>query len=131
MARSAAVEFTIYSKVGGRGTVCFDRLTLQGLPPQDDSALVPSVIADTATALQDRMIDGKSDTFWISGGVKQQTISLDLHKSREIGGAVVDWLPDLEARRYTVRTSEDGRDWRTVREVTSCAGWPELALWHP
>ncbi|KAG1470327.1 hypothetical protein G6F57_011830 [Rhizopus arrhizus] len=122
MARSAAVEFTIYSKVGGRGTVCFDRLTLQGLPPQDDSALVPSVIADTATALQDRMIDGKSDTFWISGGVKQQTISLDLHKSREIGGAVVDWLPDLEARRYTVRTSEDGRDWRTVREVTSGAG---------
>ena len=105
MARSAAVEFTIYSKVGGRGTVCFDKLTLQGLPPQDDSALVPSVIADTATALQDRMIDGKSDTFWISGGVKQQTISLDLHKSREIGGAVIDWLPNLEANRYTVRTS--------------------------
>jgi hypothetical protein len=77
--------------------VCFDKLTLQGLPPQDDSALVPSVIADTATALQDRMIDGKSDTFWISGGVKQQTISLDLHKSREIGGAVIDWLPNLEA----------------------------------
>ncbi|MBN5088635.1 discoidin domain-containing protein [Stenotrophomonas maltophilia] len=122
MARSAAVEFTIYSKVGGRGTVCFDKLTLQGLPAQDDSALVPSVIADTATALQDRMIDGKSDTFWISGGVKQQTISLDLHKSREIGGAVIDWLPNLEARRYTVRTSEDGRDWRTVREVTSGAG---------
>jgi hypothetical protein len=122
MARSAAVEFTIYSKVGGRGTVCFDKLTLQGLPPQDDSALVPSVIADTATALQDRMIDGKSDTFWISGGVKQQTISLDLHKSREIGGAVIDWLPNLEARRYTVRTSEDGRDWRTVREVTRGAG---------
>lgn len=122
MARSAAVEFTIYSKVGGRGTVCFDKLTLQGLPPQDDSALVPSVIADTATALQDRMIDGKSDTFWISGGVKQQTISLDLHKSREIGGAVIDWLPNLEANRYTVRTSEDGRDWRTVREVTGGAG---------
>ncbi len=121
MARSAAVEFTIYSKVG-RGTVCFDRLTLQGLPPQDDSALVPSVIADTATALQDRMIDGKSDTFWISGGVKQQTISLDLHKSREIGGVVIDWLPNLEANRYTVRTSEDGRDWRIVREVTSGAG---------
>ena len=122
MARSAAVEFTIYSKVGGRGTVCFDKLTLQGLPPQDDSALVPSVIADTATALQDRMIDGKSDTFWVSGGVKQQTISLDLHKSREIGGAVIDWLPDLEATRYVVRTSEDGRDWRTVREVIGGGG---------
>lgn len=97
MARSAAVEFTIYSKVGGRGTVCFDRLTLQGLPARDESPLRPEVIADTATALQDRMVDGKSDTFWISGGVKQQTISLDLHKSREIGGAVIDWLPDLQA----------------------------------
>src|SRR6185437_15618713 len=36
--------------------------------------------------------------------------------------AVIDWLPDLEANRYTVRTSEDGRDWRTVREVTAGAG---------
>jgi hypothetical protein len=56
--RSAAVEFTIYSKVGGRGTVCFDRLTLQALPPADTSALAPSVIADTATALLSRIADG-------------------------------------------------------------------------
>jgi len=120
--RSAAVEFTIYSKVGGRGTVCFDKLTLQTLPPQDDSPLQPQVIADTATALQDRMIDGKQDTFWVSGGVKQQTVSLDLGKTREIGGAVIDWLPGLQASRYTVRASQDGRDWRKVREVTAGAG---------
>ena len=35
---------------------------------------------------------------------------------------MIDWLPNLEANRYTVRTSEDGRDWRIVREVTSGAG---------
>ena len=120
--RSASMEFTIYSKVGGRGTVCFDKLTLQGLPAQDDSPLQPDVLADTATALQDRMIDGKADTFWVSGGVKQQTISLDLGKPREVGGAVIDWLPGLEATRYTVRASQDGRDWRTVREVTASSG---------
>jgi hypothetical protein len=119
---SAAVEFTIYSKVGGRGTVCFDRLTLQALPPADTSALAPSVIADTATALQSRIADGKPDTVWISGGVPDQTISLDLHNVREFGGAVIQWVPGLEATRYVVRSSVDGRDWRTLREITAGGG---------
>ncbi len=120
--RSAAVEFTIYSKVGGKGTVCFDQLTLQPLPREDASALTASVIADTATALQQRIADGKPDTVWISGGVKQQTVSLDLGKVREFGGAVIQWVPGLEASRYTVQASSDGRDWRKLREVTAGGG---------
>ncbi len=127
--RSAAVEFTIYSKVGGRGTVCFDQLTMQPLPKEDTSALTTSVIADTATALQQRISDGKPDTVWISGGVKQQTISLDLGKVREFGGAVVQWVPGLEASRYLVQASRDGREWRKVREVTAGTGGKDwLAL---
>jgi len=122
LSRSASLEFTIYNKVGGRGTVCFDNLSLQPLPAMDDSPLDASVLADTATALQDRMVDGKADTFWVSGGVKDQTISLDLHKVRELGGAVIDWLPGLQASRYTVRGSTDGRDWNVLREVTDGGG---------
>ena len=122
LSSSKSVEFTIYSKVGGRGTVCFDRLTLQPLPPVDTSALTASVIADTATALQGRLVDGKPDTVWISGGVPEQTISLDLHKLREFGGAVIQWVPGLEATRYLVRASSDGRDWRTLREITAGGG---------
>ena len=120
--RSAAVEFTIYSKVGGRGTVCFDQLTLQPLPKEDTSALTTTVIADTATALQQRIADGKPDTMWISGGVKHQTISLDLGKVREFGGAVVQWVPGLEASHYVVQASSDGRDWHKLREVTTGGG---------
>ena len=120
--RSAAVEFTIYNKVGGKGTVCFDRLGLQPLPKEDSSALAASVIADTAPALQQRIADGKPDTVWISGGVKQQTISLDLGKVREFGGAVVQWLPGLEASHYVVQASTDGRDWHKLREVSAGAG---------
>jgi len=127
--RSAAVEFTIYNKVGGRGTVCFDQLTMQPLPKEDTSALTTSVITDTATALQQRIADGKPDTVWISGGVKQQTISLDLGKVREFGGAVVQWVPGLEASRYVVQASRDGRDWRRLREVTTGSGGKDwLAL---
>lgn len=120
--RSAAVEFTIYSKVGGKGTVCFDQLTLQPLPKEDGSALTASVIADTATALQQRIADGRPDTVWISGGVKQQTVSLDLGKVREFGGAVIQWVPGLEASRYVVQASVDGRDWRRLREVSAGGG---------
>lgn len=119
---SAAVEFTIYSKVGGKGTVCFNQLTLQPLPQEDTSALTATVIADTATALQQRIADGKADTVWISGGVKQQTISLDLGKVREFGGAVIQWASGLEASRYVVQASRDGRDWRKLREVTAGGG---------
>ncbi|MCW4453968.1 discoidin domain-containing protein [Flavobacterium sp. MXW15] len=120
--RSAAVEFTIYSKVGGKGTVCFDKLRMEPLPPVDGSALTATVIADTATALQQRIADGRPDTFWISGGVKQQTISLDLGKVREFGGAVIQWMPRLEASRYVVKASIDGRDWRKLREVVAGGG---------
>ncbi len=120
--RSAAVEFTIYSKVGGKGSVCFDRLTMRPLPPEDTSALSATAIADTAMALQQRIADGKADTFWVSGGVKQQTVSLDLGKVREFGGAVIQWMPGLEASRYVVKASVDGRDWRTVREVVAGSG---------
>ena len=119
---SASVEFTIYDRVGGKGTVCFDRLTLQSLPKEDTSALTASVVADTAPALQQRIADGKPETVWISGGVKQQTISLDLGKVREFGGAVVQWVPGLEASRYLVQASTDGRDWRKLREVTAGGG---------
>lgn len=127
--RSAAVEFTIYSKVGGKGTVCFDRLAMQPLPREDNSPLTATVIADTATALQQRIADGKADTFWVSGGVKQQTVSLDLGKVRELGGAVVQWLPGLEASRYVVQGSRDGREWQRLREVKEGTGGTDwLAL---
>ncbi|WP_442681815.1 discoidin domain-containing protein [Stenotrophomonas sp. JC08] len=120
--RSAAVEFTIYNRVGGKGSVCFDRLTLQALPKEDTSALTATVIADTSTALQQRIADGKPDTVWVSGGVKQQTISLDLGKVREFGGAMIQWVPGLEASRYVVQASKDGRDWHKIREVVAGGG---------
>jgi hypothetical protein len=48
--RSAQVEFTLYNQVGGKGTVCFDQLTLTPLPPQDTSPLTVKVSADSATS---------------------------------------------------------------------------------
>lgn len=119
---SAAVEFTIYNKVGGKGTVCFDRLAMAELPPPDESPYAAHVIADTAPALEQRMADGKPDTFWLSGNVKQQTVTLDLGKVREFGGAIVNWVPGLQASVYEVRSSVDGREWKLLRDVVAGGG---------
>ncbi len=123
------MEFTIYNKVGGKGTVCLDRLTLTPLPPEDTSPLQAKAITDTAPALEQRLADGKPDTFWLSGAVKQQTVTLDLGKVREFGGAIVQWVPGLQASQYVVRSSSDGRSWRDLRTVTAGAGGTDwLAL---
>lgn len=126
---SAEVEFTIYNKVGGKGSVCLDRLAMKPLPPEDTSPLRAKVIADTAPALEQRVADGKLDNFWLSAAVKQQTVTLDLGKIREFGGAVVNWVPGLEASQYSVRASSDGRRWRDLRNVVAGAGGTDwLAL---
>ncbi len=109
--------------------MCFDRLTLTPLPPEDTSPLKAEAITDTAPALEQRLADGKPDTFWLSGAVKQQTVTLDLGKVREFGGAIVQWVPGLQASQYVVRSSSDGRSWRDLRTVTAGAGGTDwLAL---
>ncbi|WP_369939064.1 discoidin domain-containing protein [Xanthomonas medicagonis] len=120
--RSAQVEFTIYNQVGGKGSVCFDQLTLTPLPPQDTSPLTAKVSADTAPALEQRIADGKPETVWYSGNAKRQTIMLDLGKVREFGGAKVQWAPGVHASRYTLQGSADGRSWRELRRVTAGNG---------
>ncbi|HHW4683258.1 MAG TPA: discoidin domain-containing protein, partial [Xylella sp.] len=101
--RSAQIEFNVHSRVGGRGSICFDRLALKALPASDTSPLTARAITDTAPALEHRLVDGRLDTFWLSSGIKQQTVTLDMGRPREIGGAVIDWVPGLQATRYTVR----------------------------
>lgn len=109
--------------------MCFDRLTLTPLPPEDTSPLKAEAITDTAPALEQRLADGKPDTFWLSGAVKQQTVTLDLGKVREFGGAIVQWVPGLQASQYVVRSSSDGRSWRDLRTVIAGAGGTDwLAL---
>lgn len=109
------------SAEGGALSWCVDQLRLHPDPP-DDAPLAATALADTATALQQRMVDGRSDTFWISSGVKQQTVSLDLGRPREIGGLVVQWGAGLRADRYRVQGSLDGRRWQALRRVDGASG---------
>lgn len=61
--RSAQLEFNIHNSVGGRGSICFDRLALKVLPASDTSPLTAKAITDTAPALVHRLVDGRPETF--------------------------------------------------------------------
>jgi hypothetical protein len=93
---AAAIELVVSRNTGAaRGSVCVDRLDLLERPAELD-------------APQPR----------VSG------LTIDLGRPREFGGVLLQWASGQQATDYSVQLSDDGADWRTVREVAG-AGDPE------
>ncbi len=121
----AAIEFAITAGSGGKGSVWLDDLELQPLPPPDTTA--HALLAHASSELAGRpasfAIDGDPRTYWASGDFDPTPwFALDLGAQREIGGLVLDWLPDEQALDYLVEMSADGRAWRTVGTVRGSNG---------
>lgn len=119
--QARTLELHLASAAGGKAQWCMDRLAVQARPA-DNTPFAPVALADTATALQQRMVDGRNDTLWVSSGVKQQTVSLDLGREREVGGLLVQWAAGLRADKYQVQASADGRRWEALHRVDGAAG---------
>jgi hypothetical protein len=112
--RTAAVELVVASGAGGRGELCFERLTLSALPPPGPR---PAPVVST------------SPLHW----------QVDLGERREVNGLFVRWPPaargrDFHAgaptRAFDVQLSDDAQRWRTVRRMRG-AGRELQALWLP
>ncbi|GAB3318485.1 discoidin domain-containing protein [Luteimonas notoginsengisoli] len=110
---SAKLEFTIYNRVGGNGTVCFDALRLERLAPADHSPLTATASAPSGDA--DAAVDGDADTAWDARDGER--LLLDLGSVREFGGMVLQWEKGAHASRYAVQLSMDGKSFRDVRQV--------------
>ncbi len=123
--RSAKVEFTIYNQAGGKGTVCFDELALQPLPPEDRSPLTATASASSALAgtRAAAVVDGDAATAWHADFASQGAwITLDLGKPREFGGLKLRWKPGEHASDYLLQLSDDGGRWRDARAVAGGNG---------
>lgn len=128
LTHSARIEFVIArGREGGRGSVCFDRLSFRELPV--DSSVPPtSAVVSASSTLSptqpSQAFDGIAATAWRSdpAGAREQTLTLDFRQSREFGGLVLHWLPGENASRYTIELSDDGEQWRTVRRVVDGNG---------
>jgi hypothetical protein len=121
---SDGIEFTVYAGNGGRGSVCFEQLTLRELPPAPASWPRPLARASSqqSGAPAANAVDGGVDTSWRSRGGGAQSLTLDLGATREFGGLVLRWAGGSYASRYEVDLSDDGERWRSVRRVTQGNG---------
>lgn len=124
--QSTRLEYTIYNSAGGKGSVCFDQLTLQTLPAEDTSPLRASATA-TGTmpdSHANAAVDGDTATAWGAQlhGLTPASLTLDLGSMREFGGLVLDWQPDRQAASYRVEISRDGQQWNPAANVTDGNG---------
>jgi hypothetical protein len=113
--RSAKLEFTVYNSAGGKGSVCFDSLSLQPLPvdpggPYDARASASASLPNGAAG---NAVDGKRDSAWRAklDPAKPPQLTVDLGRSRELGGVVLRWLGDAYASAYRLALSDDGQRW--------------------
>ncbi|SDY19355.1 Carbohydrate binding domain (family 11) [Lysobacter sp. yr284] len=114
--RSAKLEFTVYNSAGGKGSVCFDSLSLQPLPVDPGGPYAGRASANAALpgGAAGDAVDGKRDTAWRArlDPAKPPQFTFDLGRSRELGGVVLRWLGQAYASSYRLALSDDGRQWR-------------------
>ena len=133
LVHSAQLEFVIArGRGGGKGSVCFDQLSLRELPAATSANSPPAVSASStlASTQPDQAVDGVIATAWRSDphAGADQTLTLDLRDTREFGGMVLHWLPGAHASRYAIDLSDDGEHWHTVRSVRHGNGGTDAHL---
>jgi hypothetical protein len=121
----ASIEFVLAAgQDGGKGNLWFDRLALKPIQRQSQTAK-PTVNASSAASGKEAAlaIDGKAKTAWQSdGGDGDQTLQVDLQYVREFGGLEIDWAPQLNAQKYSIELSLDGKSWNKVRTIEASNG---------
>lgn len=130
LARTAALELVVASGEGGRGELCFERLSMRRLP--SPGPLPPSIAsASGASASAALALDGDAASAWRSArGSATPHWQIDFGAPRELNGALLRWADGARASDFDVQFSDDGKRWRTVRRVRDSAR-DVMALWLP
>lgn len=112
--RIGAVEFALAAGPGGSGTVWIEELRIE---PRDPAAAVPrvdSVGASSSIAGREpeRVLEEEEDTCWSPDAADRHPwIQLDLGRSSEWGGVVVDFAGSAGAPASRLLASDDGVRW--------------------
>ena len=124
---SEQIEFVISAgRGGGRGSVYFDELTIRELPPDPIAFPAPRLEATSSEPgfPATLAMDGSRSTSWRCRHQSSdaQALTIDLGVTREFGGLILRWVDGQHASRYDITLSDDGNQWRRVREVVGGNG---------
>jgi len=101
--QTAAIELVMAAgrEGGGKGSLCLAGISLTERGPAPTTAPRP--------------------TTWHAAGGPQQ-LDIDAGGPHEFNGLSLRWAPGAHARDYDVLASDDGRQWRTLRQVRGSDG---------
>ena len=121
-----SIEFLVSAgEDGGKGNLWFDRLALKPVAhPPVGAQPVARASSERAPHTAAQAIDGKSATSWRGKRIdsRDQMFEVDLQYVREFGGLQIDWVRGLNAPRYSIETSLDGKRWITAHKVEAGNG---------
>ncbi len=75
-------------------------------------------------------IDGNPDTRWSSSFEDGQWIEIDLGESAAVTGVILNW-ESAYANKYRVQCSDDGQEWRTLRNIEDGDGHVDQLYFKP
>lgn len=116
-----AIEIAVTAGSGGQGTVWLDDLELRPLPPPG-AAVRPIVSASSARTGHPASLAVDADStsyWWAKAAERRPSLTLDLQGERELGGLVIDWVPEHRAQRYTIEIASEPNAWQLAR---ACRG---------
>jgi hypothetical protein len=119
------IEFVVSCGSGGKGKVFIDDFRFELVDDTTGRDVKAEVVVSSIAPGKLPLIDsaGSMLTGWVSKGVAaKETLTVDFHRVKEIGGLVVDWDTTGFARSYDVELSDDGKEWTKGYTVSNGNG---------
>src|SRR5438876_4056120 len=131
----AAIEIAITAGSGGKGSIWLDDLALTPLGAETRFYPAPNVTASSQVPGYEisRAFDADLTSAWRSAPVRvsattggaghippgtvppgTETIDIDFLGRREFSGLVLTWEPGRRANTYSIQSSQDKQNWRTL-----------------
>ena len=104
-------------------------ISVYGSYEEEDIAANKNVFSSTIKDLNlpTNAVDNKANTSWISTGVDDQWIYVELKGTYKISDMHLDWGNDY-ATNYEIQISDDAKTWQTIKTITDGQGGQEDVL---